>query len=205
MTFGLSSTFEDLHRGTFEECREALLELLRLRQAPARVIGTVRRWRADAPPEPSPHGAFWLVTAGISAAYEIHDERARLSPMDAGWTGPTTHVVTADDVELYRGTFIGAALELSFRFTGLSLGVQALLDPTDSELAEWGDGRHKDPMTAPWLARRLTDAETALARRYRNCARFAERFELDAPTHGDRWELEAGGTVYAVAEVSDEV
>ena len=47
------------------------------------------------------------------------------------------------------------------------------------------------------------DAETALARRYRNCARFAERFELDAPTHGDRWELEAGGTVYAVAEVSD--
>lgn len=204
MTFELSSTFEDMHRGTFEECREALLELLRLRRSPSRATGTVRRWRADAPPEPSAHGAFWLVDVGLSS-YEIHDERARLSLMDAGWTGPTTHVVTADDVELYRGTFIGAALELSFRFTGLSLGVMALLDPTDSELAEWGDGRHKDPMSAPWLARRLTDDERALARRYRNCARFAERFELDAPTHGDRWELEAGGTVYAVAEVSDEV
>ena len=65
--------------------------------------------------------------------------------------------------------------------------------------------RHGDPNKAPWLARRLTDEELDLTRRFRNCGKFAERLtEHDAEGHVADVGLEAGGMRYRITPIGDE-
>ena len=124
-----------------------------------------------------------------------------MSWLDPGVIGPgvpVTHVLTLDDVEIHRGSFAACALTMSSRFTGHSLEILARLDPTAAELAEWDD-RHGDPNKAPWLLRRLTDEELELTRRFRNCAKFAERLtEHDAEGHVADVSLVAGDFRYRI-------
>lgn len=175
MTFQLTSTDELVERGTFEELRRFLTNLLD-RRGHSAAATRVSWWDEDTPPTPDIRGAFWSVVAG-GTLYEIHNQHARMSWLDPGVIGPgvpVTHVLTLDDVEIHRGSFAACALTMSSRFTGHSLEILARLDPTEGELADWSD-RHGDPNKAPWLARRLTDEELELTRRFRNCAKFAER------------------------------
>lgn len=196
MTFQLTSTNEHVSRGTFDELRRELVAMLSRRGQDA-AAARVSWWQEDAPPTPDPRGAFWSIVAGLTL-YEIHNQHARLSWLDPEVWGPATHVLELDDVEIHRGTFPACALTMSSRFTGHSLEIFARLDPTEAELAEWSD-RHGDPNKAPWLARRLTDEELELTRRFRNCAKFAERLEepgaeADVADVG----LEAGGMRYRI-------
>lgn len=196
MTFSLTSSDEIHERGTFAECRAELIRYLD-RRGHAAAATRVSWWQEDAPPVPDPRGAFWSIVAG-PVLYEIHNQGARWSWLDPGVFGPATHVLTLDDVEIHRGTFAACALTMSSRFTGHSLEILARLDPTEGELAEWDD-RHGDPNKAPWLLRRLTDEELELTRRFRNCAKFAERLtEHDAEGHVADVSLVAGDFRYRI-------
>lgn len=202
MTFSLTSSDEIHERGTFPECRAELIRYLD-RRGHAAAATRVSWWQEDAPPVPDPRGAFWSIVAG-PVLYEIHNQGARWSWLDPDVFGPATHVLTLDDVEIHRGTFPACALTMSSRFTGHSLEILARLDPTDAELADWSD-RHGDPNKAPWLARRLTDEELALTRRFRNCGKFAERLtehDADGKRYVRRYVadvgLSAGGMRYRI-------
>ena len=205
MTFSLTSSDELVHRGTFEELRR-LLERELDRRGQSAAAARVSWWQEDAPPTPDPRGAFWSIVAG-GTLYEIHNDHARLSWLDPGVIGPgvpVTHRLDLDDVEVYRGSFAACALTMSSRFTGHSLEILARLDPTPGELAEWDD-RHGDPNKAPWLSRRLTDDEWSDLRRFRNCAKFAERLEEPgADAQVVSLALEAGGMTYRLSPIGDE-
>lgn len=205
MTFQLTSTDELVERGTFEELRRFLTNLLD-RRGHSAAATRVSWWDEDTPPTPDIRGAFWSVVAG-GTLYEIHNQHARMSWLDPGVIGPgvpVTHVLTLDDVEIHRGSFAACALTMSSRFTGHSLEVLARLDPTAAELADWDD-RHGDPMKAPWLERRLTDDEWSDLRRFRNCAKFAERLEEPgADAQVVSLALEAGGMTYRLSPIGDE-
>ena len=202
MTFQLTSTDELVERGTFEELRRFLTNLLD-RRGHSAAATRVSWWQEDAPPTPDPRGAFWSIVAA-GTLYEIHNQGARWSWLDPDVFGPATHVLTLDDVEIHRGTFAACALTMSSRFTGHSLEILARLDPTAAELAEWDD-RHGDPNKAPWLARRLTDEELDLTRRFRNCGKFAERLtEHDAEGHVADVGLSAGEYRYRITPIGDE-
>ena len=196
MTFSLTSSDEIHERGTFPECRAELIRYLD-RRGHAAAATRVSWWQEDAPPVPDPRGAFWSIVAG-PVLYEIHNQGARWSWLDPDVFGPATHVLTLDDVEIHRGTFAACALTMSSRFTGHSLEILARLAPTEGELADWSD-RHGDPNKAPWLARRLTDEELDLTRRFRNCGKFAERLtEHDAEGHVADVGLSAGEYRYRI-------
>ena len=202
MTFSLTSSDEIHERGTFAECRAELIRYLD-RRGHAAAATRVSWWQEDAPPVPDPRGAFWSIVAG-PVLYEIHNQHARMSWLDPDVFGPATHVLTLDDVEIHRGTFPACALTMSSRFTGHSLEILARLDPTAAELADWDD-RHGDPMKAPWLERRLTDDEWSDLRRFRNCAKFAERLEEPgADAQVVSLALEAGGMTYRISPIGDE-
>ena len=202
MTFQLTSTDELVERGTFEELRRFLTNLLD-RRGHSAAATRVSWWDEDTPPTPDIRGAFWSVVAG-GTLYEIHNQGARWSWLDPDVFGPATHVLTLDDVEIHRGTFAACALTMSSRFTGHSLEILARLDPTEGELADWSD-RHGDPNKAPWLARRLTDEELDLTRRFRNCGKFAERLtEHDAEGHVADVGLSAGEYRYRITPIGDE-
>ena len=202
MTFSLTSSDEIHERGTFAECRAELIRYLD-RRGHAAAATRVSWWQEDAPPVPDPRGAFWSIVAG-PVLYEIHNQHARMSWLDPDVFGPATHVLTLDDVVVHRGTFPACALTMSSRFTGHSLEVLARLDPTAAELADWDD-RHGDPMKAPWLERRLTDDEWSDLRRFRNCAKFAERLEEPgADAQVVSLALEAGGMTYRISPIGDE-
>lgn len=202
MTFSLTSTEEHHERGTFDEVRRELVAILSRRGQDA-AAARVSWWQEDAPPVPDPRGAFWSIVAG-PVLYEIHNQGARWSWLDPDVFGPATHVLTLDDVEIHRGTFAACALTMSSRFTGHSLEILARLDPTEGELADWSD-RHGDPNKAPWLARRLTDEELDLTRRFRNCGKFAERLtEHDAEGHVADVGLSAGEYRYRITPIGDE-
>lgn len=202
MTFQLTSTDELVERGTFEELRRFLTNLLD-RRGHSAAATRVSWWDEDTPPTPDIRGAFWSVVAG-GTLYEIHNQHARMSWLDPDVFGPATHVLTLDDVVVHRGTFAACALTMSSRFTGHSLEILARLDPTAAELAEWDD-RHGDPNKAPWLARRLTDEELDLTRRFRNCGKFAERLtEHDAEGHVADVGLSAGEYRYRITPIGDE-
>lgn len=205
MTFSLTSTEEHHERGTFDEVRRELVAILSRRGQDA-AAARVSWWQEDAPPVPDPRGAFWSVVAGGNL-YEIHNDHARLSWIDPGVIGPgvpVTHRLELDDVEVYRGSFAACALTLSSRFTGHALEILARLDPTPGELADWDD-RHGDPNKAPWLSRRLTDDEWSDLRRFRNCAKFAERLEEPgADAQVVSLALEAGGMTYRLSPIGDE-
>jgi hypothetical protein len=202
VTFSLTSSDEIRERGTFPECRAELIRYLTRRGQDA-AAARVSWWQEDAPPTPDPRGAFWSIVAG-GTLYEIHNQGARWSWLDPDVFGPATHVLTLDDVVVHRGTFPACALTMSSRFTGHSLEILARLDPTAAELADWDD-RHGDPMKAPWLERRLTDDEWSDLRRFRNCAKFAERLEEPgADAQVVSLALEAGGMTYRLSPIGDE-
>ena len=138
MTFQLTSTDELVERGTFEELRRFLTNLLD-RRGHSAAATRVSWWDEDTPPTPDIRGAFWSVVAG-GTLYEIHNQHARMSWLDPDVFGPATHVLTLDDVEIHRGTFAACALTMSSRFTGHSLEILARLEALEAGLSGFREG-----------------------------------------------------------------